>query len=161
MRTEITDLLSGLSRSGTDEWTGPCPFCGGEDRFIVTENAGRDGRQLFWCRDAPGKGCGRAGDAITLLQELEGYSFKEAKEYTGLDPADHDDLSEAVQTRRERQEARMRQQLKQDIQFFRQWAEAPKETKERLRSAGRVPKTQFYLDACRAAYYRLEAQLLH
>ena len=40
---------------------GPCPVCGGEDRFAI--NAAK---QCFLCR-----GCGARGDVITLVQHLE------------------------------------------------------------------------------------------
>jgi len=46
------------------EWHGPCPACGGTDRFHVwpMEN---DGRGSYWCR-----GCNRAGDNIKFFMSL-------------------------------------------------------------------------------------------
>lgn len=50
-----------LRRAGRSEWAGPCPWCGGTDRFHVWE------RGNYWCRPAPGH-CGRSG----WLDELDG-----------------------------------------------------------------------------------------
>lgn len=58
------------------EHAGPCPWCGGRDRFRVWPNSGDRGR--FWCRQ-----CGRSGDTITLLTELRGVSFAEAADMLG------------------------------------------------------------------------------
>lgn len=54
------------------EWHGPCPFCGGNDRFHVwpDQNEGKGG---FWCR-----ACNRGGDAINFLREKEGLTYQEA-----------------------------------------------------------------------------------
>jgi hypothetical protein len=50
--------------------TGPCPACGGDDRFNV------DPRKNLWiCR-----GCGVGGDSIKLVQHLDGCSFAAAVE---------------------------------------------------------------------------------
>jgi phage/plasmid primase-like uncharacterized protein len=56
-----------LRRCG-GELTGPCPVCGGTDRFAVNV------RKNIWnCR-----GCGRGGDVIELVRHLSGYDFTEA-----------------------------------------------------------------------------------
>jgi len=54
------------------EWHGPCPSCGGTDRFHVWPQQ-QDGKGSYWCR-----GCGKAGDSIQFLIDFEGMSFKEA-----------------------------------------------------------------------------------
>ena len=60
------------------EHAGPCPWCGGRDRFRVWPNSGDRGR--FWCRQ-----CGRSGDSITLLRDLKGISYEEAcNEFGGI-----------------------------------------------------------------------------
>ena len=59
------------------EHAGPCPWCGGRDRFRVWPNSGDQGR--FWCRQ-----CGRSGNVITLLQELKGISYDAARAEAGL-----------------------------------------------------------------------------
>lgn len=54
------------------EWHGPCPSCGGTDRFHVwpEQNEGQGG---YWCR-----ACGKAGDAIQFLRDFDGKTFQEA-----------------------------------------------------------------------------------
>ena len=56
-----------LRRSGT-EFIGPCPLCGGHDRFGVNRR-----KQLFNCR-----GCGKGGGPIDLEMLLGGGDFVEA-----------------------------------------------------------------------------------
>jgi hypothetical protein len=62
------------------EWAGPCPVCGGDDRFRVWPNqeggeaakkAGAVGK--WWCRQ-----CDKGGDVIELLVYARGLSFIEA-----------------------------------------------------------------------------------
>lgn len=48
---------------------GPCPMCGGKDRFRFDD---KEGKGTWFC-----SGCG-SGDGFKLLQELKGYAFKEA-----------------------------------------------------------------------------------
>src|SRR5262245_16407636 len=50
---------------------GPCPACGGKDRFRYTD---RHGHGDFYCN-----GCG-PGDGFTLLQRLHGWTLNEAKD---------------------------------------------------------------------------------
>ena len=61
------------------EHAGPCPWCGGKDRFRVWPKSGKNGR--YWCRQ-----CNRSGDGITLLRDLRGISYQEAAEVLGLKP---------------------------------------------------------------------------
>jgi putative DNA primase/helicase len=48
---------------------GPCPICGGKDRFRFDDKGGKGS---YYC-----SGCG-AGDGFNLLQKLNGWSFAEA-----------------------------------------------------------------------------------
>jgi hypothetical protein len=65
-----------LKRVGA-ELVGPCPKCGGTDRFSV-----HSGKGVFNCR-----GCEASGDVIALVQFLEGCDFITAvKIITGEDP---------------------------------------------------------------------------
>lgn len=48
---------------------GPCPMCGGKDRFRFDD---KDGRGTFYCNQ-----CG-PGDGFKLLMEVRGWSFREA-----------------------------------------------------------------------------------
>src|SRR5262249_37168760 len=50
--------------------TGPCPLCGGTDRFNVDPRKG-----LWICRQ-----CGIGGDVIRLVQHLDGVPFPVAVE---------------------------------------------------------------------------------
>lgn len=63
---------------------GPCPFCGGRDRFTIFTRQGRDNLGRFWCRQ-----CGKSGDAIQFLRDIDGLGFKEAKRQLGLPDSDH------------------------------------------------------------------------
>jgi len=66
--------LKRVSSSGGGEYAGPCPFCGGTDRFRCWPTKGR-----AWCRQ-----CGWKGDAIQLLRDRDGLSFFEARRQLGL-----------------------------------------------------------------------------
>lgn len=70
---EKVSLKKAASTHG-GEWHGPCPACGGNDRFHVwpLQNEGRGG---YWCR-----GCGKTGDNIQYLIDFEGLDFKTACE---------------------------------------------------------------------------------
>ena len=62
-----------LRRAGR-ELVGPCPVCGGTDRFAV-----HTGKRIWNCR-----GCGRGGDVIALVQHIDGSTFRDAvKTLTG------------------------------------------------------------------------------
>jgi phage/plasmid primase-like uncharacterized protein len=58
-----------LRRAGA-ELIGPCPTCGGSDRFGVNVR-----KQIWNCRQ-----CGVGGDVIKLAQQLDGSDFKDAIE---------------------------------------------------------------------------------
>jgi putative DNA primase/helicase len=68
--TPIGEVIEarGLKLRGRIERVGPCPICGGTDRFAVNIR-----KNLFNCR-----GCNAGGDAIALVQHLDGVSFAEA-----------------------------------------------------------------------------------
>lgn len=70
-----TDLRRVAGTRG-GEYAGPCPWCGGEDRFRVWPDADRPG---YWCR-----GCGRHGDAIQYLRDHDGMTFRQACEHLGI-----------------------------------------------------------------------------
>lgn len=65
--------------TGGGEWCGPCPWCGGKDRFRLWPAQGQAGK--YWCRQ-----CGRSGDAVQYLRERWGLSFREALAHLGLNP---------------------------------------------------------------------------
>jgi hypothetical protein len=62
-----------LKKVGSSEWAGPCPRCGGTDRFAVNT------RKAVWhCR-----GCDRGGDTINLVRFVNGCSYGEALAFLG------------------------------------------------------------------------------
>src|SRR5438067_4287807 len=79
------DLLSLVGRDTTlrrvagtrgGEYAGPCPLCGGEDRFRIQPEQGR-----WWCR-----GCrDRWGDAIDYIRWRDGISFIDACRALGIE----------------------------------------------------------------------------
>ena len=74
-----------LKRATATERVGPCPKCGGRDRFSVNIK-----RQVWNCR-----GCATGGaDAISLVMHVRGYNFREAVAYL-----DGDDTTPSPQAR--------------------------------------------------------------
>lgn len=75
-------FLSAMKQISPTEYAGPCPFCGGTDRFkFWTDNergSGQGGR--FWCRQ-----CLKSGDGVQLVRELEGVGYREALEMLGIE----------------------------------------------------------------------------
>lgn len=63
-----------LRRSSPSEHCGPCPMCGGHDRFSVNTR-----KQIFHCRNCMSKG--DPADVIALTMKKEGKSFEEAVEW--------------------------------------------------------------------------------
>jgi hypothetical protein len=62
-----------LKRSGPNERVGPCPVCGGRDRFSVNIK-----KQLFNCR-----GCNVGGDAIAFVRHVTGLGYHAARSFIG------------------------------------------------------------------------------
>lgn len=73
-------ILAGTMKPVTaSEFAGPCPFCGGADRFRLWPAEGATGRWM--CR-----GCGRQGDGIQFLRDVEDLSYVEACKRLGTTP---------------------------------------------------------------------------
>jgi DNA primase len=68
--------LRKVASTAGGEWAGPCPFCGGRDRFRVQPFLG-----VWWCRQCGGQ---RWGDAIDYLVRRDGVSFVEACRQLGV-----------------------------------------------------------------------------
>lgn len=73
----------GFRRAGTSakgpEYQGPCPKCGGRDRFHIWPEQGESG--TWWCRQ-----CEKGGDRIEFYRWRDGASFREACERAGRTP---------------------------------------------------------------------------
>lgn len=67
----IPTPLKRVGMTGGGEYHGPCPFCGGKDRFIVHPNDGNGGH--WWCRQ-----CDHHGDALAFVMQHEQLDFKAA-----------------------------------------------------------------------------------
>lgn len=74
----IEDELArrGVNLNGKVERDGPCPKCGGDNRFSINVK-----KQLFNCR-----GCGVGGDVIDLVRHLDGVDFNRACETLAGEP---------------------------------------------------------------------------
>lgn len=72
-----TQLKHAASTNG-GEWHGPCPFCGGRDRFAVQPNA--DGGGRWHCRNCGGD---QWHDAIGYIMRREPCDFRRACELLG------------------------------------------------------------------------------
>jgi len=64
----IPTELKRVSGYNGGEYAGPCPWCGGDDRFRAWPKTGR-----YWCRQ-----CNRKGDVVDLIKDLHGLTFEEA-----------------------------------------------------------------------------------
>lgn len=99
-RAQEADILeeavargAALKRTGR-EHVGPCPACGGKDRFSINP-----AKAIFNCRGAVG------GDVIAMVMHLDGVSFTEACEALTSEPPPNGQakpLSPAEQIERER-----------------------------------------------------------
>ena len=69
----------GRSPKRGEELCGPCPSCGGKDRFLIWPEQ-NDGLGSYSCS----RGCGAAGDTIQFLRDFQGMDFFEAKKAAGL-----------------------------------------------------------------------------
>jgi len=67
--------IADLKRKTANEWAGPCPECGGTDRFLIWTH-----REAWHCR-----GCNVTGDAIEFLRRFESKSCPDAHIKLGLD----------------------------------------------------------------------------
>ena len=76
---EVIQRESGIEykQKTKKEWAGPCPFCGGEDRFYIQPFRNQKGG--FRCRQ-----CEKAGDIYDFLKYFKGLDFAAAKKYLGV-----------------------------------------------------------------------------
>ena len=90
VRLEDELARRGVKLRGAIERCGPCPSCGGVDRFAINTR-----NQIWNCR-----GCGRGGDVLALVQHIDGVSFAGAVETLSGDRIERPQV-----VRRERQES--------------------------------------------------------
>ncbi|MBU3262080.1 hypothetical protein KPG71_18825 [Roseovarius sp. PS-C2] len=120
---EMVDRLGivGLRRAG-QELSGPCPHCGGRDRFNINTRTG-----AFLCRQCDMRG----GDVVKLVQEVLGLGFLDALSWIcGERPAQMDakQMEERrrraakAEEKRQREAARYREQAIRDARRI--WAAA-------------------------------------
>ena len=80
------DILSVIGGNYKDkhakdgEYAGPCPSCGGDDRFIIRTRPEDGNNPNYWCRQ-----CGIRGDALDYLTKERGMGFVDAMQQLGLE----------------------------------------------------------------------------
>lgn len=70
------------------EYAGPCPLCGGTDRFIVWPHH-PSGRGRFWCRNSSCP-AHKGGDVVDFVRLVASLDFLRALEFLGIAPFSHD-----------------------------------------------------------------------
>ena len=118
-RTDLVDWVSrdvhlkkvATTRGG--EWAGPCPFCGGRDRFRVQPRTG-----LWFCRQCSPDG--RWQDAIAFVMRRDGVPFTEACRILGASPSE---LGESTRIQRGRAAAAEPALFAEDLEPTAAWRE--------------------------------------
>lgn len=114
--TQLVDKMNvNLKRYASGVWQGPCPKCGGTDRFYVYES--RAGYTGFRCGHASGgNGCGEKGGVVELYRFLYGGNGWEAMDALLSDMG----------------ESPIREQSNQPVRQMRQAPKAPKPKQEKV-----------------------------
>jgi putative DNA primase/helicase len=87
VRLETEIARRGIRLRGRVERTGPCPICGGRDRFSINTK-----KQVWHCR-----GCEKGGDGISMAQHFDGGDFIDAiRTLTGIVDLDRPSASDPV-----------------------------------------------------------------
>lgn len=140
----LTDRIPKVEKDGS-EHGGPCPWCGGDDRFRVWPDQGAGDLGRYWCRR-----CGRKGDVIDFLRDYKGLTFQEACQDAGLehliDEAGGDGQSDVSKAR----SAQARQRKKR--------REKRRETNRRVR---RIERLKPYMTPEEAARWELLCKTDH
>ena len=74
----VNQRMKKVANTSGGEYAGPCPQCGGEDRFRVWPDHPDSDTGRYWCRQ-----CEWSGDGIQYLRDVHGLSFPEACEELG------------------------------------------------------------------------------
>jgi len=131
-----------LKRHG-HEWTGPCPLCGGTDRFSINVT-----KQIFNCRGAVG------GDIIKMVEHIEGLGFLQAvREITGEGVPGSRRRGERLDPERRAQLDRQREHAAAERERRRQEQEANERDNQRL--AGRIWYASLPIEGTPAERYLL------
>ena len=157
-RAEILPALGIIVRS--DKRHGPCPHCGGRDRFRLDgdENGGH------FCNQ-----CG-AGDGFSLIQKVRGCTFPESlrlvAEILGIEPHTRIDRPALERQRQERELARLKREREQESDGL--TVDALREAQYFIQSRSGLDisawsdeKLDEELNALAAAYSLLESEALH
>lgn len=67
-----------------NEYCSPCPWCGGDDRFVIWAEGGERGTGSYWCRQ-----CEKRGDVIQYLMDHRGKTYHEAATFEGKQAGDY------------------------------------------------------------------------
>jgi len=103
MNTMLSDDLKKAGATSGGEWAGPCPKCGGDDRFRVWPDHPSSETGRFWCRQ-----CDWKGDGLDYVQELRGLTFREACQELNVTHKLGTAASSTSSARRRRKPARRR-----------------------------------------------------
>lgn len=135
IESEIARRGVTLRRAG-GELVGPCPACGGRDRFAVNV-----ARQCWNCR-----GCARGGDVLDLVKHLDRCTFAEAvATLAGNGPRDLAQVAVDRDKRRRDQAASEARRARRALQLWEQGApinDTPAETYLRSRRCFGLPGDQ-------------------
>lgn len=111
-----------LRRSGSSELFGPCPVCGGKDRFSINTI-----KNVWNCR-----GCDKGGDVIALVMHTENLAFldsceritgeRRAKPISAEEQARLDEQRRLAQERRDREAEQYRENARRDARAI--WEKA-------------------------------------
>jgi hypothetical protein len=124
---DILDVASmlgaNLRKSGSGEMVGPCPSCGGEDRFQAKPSKG-----VFLCR-----GSGVGGDGIAMVQHVRGLAFVPACELILNEPAPRS-KGDAPATPVDHEAARLSHDMQRDKEISRFQKDAEDRAKKQKRA---------------------------
>lgn len=129
-----------LKRFG-HEWTGPCPVCGGKDRFSINP-----AKRIFNCRGATG------GDVIRLVEHVEAIPFIQACEAINGEPPPGRASRQITDADRE---AIRRRREQADAERARRRQEQEANERENQKLAGRIWYASAPIDGTPAEAYLL------
>lgn len=90
-------VLKKVSSTRGGEWAGPCPTCGGEDRFRCWPGAPA-GKKAWFCRNCAEDG----GDLIEFFRHYDGMGYKEACTAVGCEAKAYNYSKPVLPARRRR-----------------------------------------------------------